>query len=62
MNTATHYTQNGLLEKYARGILDAKQAQEIEELLQVDLELGEALELIYIRLENSENECLNATG
>jgi len=45
--------ESGLLERYAKHELSGEQALEIEELLQTSLELGEALEQIYIRLENS---------
>lgn len=45
--------ESGLLERYAKQELSGEQALEIEELLQTNLELGEALEQIYIRLENN---------
>lgn len=45
--------ESGLLEQYAKHELSGEQALEIEELLQTNLELGEALEQIYIRLENN---------
>ncbi len=45
--------ESGLLEQYAKHQLDCKQTVEIEELLQTSLELGEALEKIYIRLEDN---------
>ncbi len=48
--------ESGLLEKYAKHELNGEQAVEIEELLQTNLELGEALEQIYIRLENNGEE------
>lgn len=47
--------ESGLLEQYAKHELSGEQAAEIEELLQTNLELGEALEQIYIRLENNED-------
>lgn len=48
--------ESGLLEQYAKHELSGEQAVEIEELLQTSLELGEALEKIYLRLEGNEHE------
>lgn len=47
--------ESGLLEQYAKHELSGEQAVEIEELLQTSLELGEALEKIYLRLERTEH-------
>ncbi len=47
--------ESGLLEQYAKHQLDSEQTVEIEELLQTNLELGEALEKIYLRLESNEH-------
>ncbi|RWU10621.1 hypothetical protein [Pedobacter chitinilyticus] len=47
--------ESGLLEQYAKHELSGEQAVEIEELLQTSLELGEALEKIYLRLERNEH-------
>ena len=46
---------SGLLEQYAKHELNGEQTVEIEELLQTNLELGEALEKIYLRLEGNEH-------
>lgn len=55
--------ESGLLEKYAKHELSGEQTVEIEELLQTNLELGEALEKIYIRLEgNGEEEKKDNNG
>ena len=52
--------ESGLLEQYAKHELSGEQAVEIEELLQTSLELGEALEKIYLRLERTEHGENNA--
>lgn len=48
--------ESGILEKYAKHQLSCEQTAEIEELLQNNLELGEALEKIYIQLEGNGTE------
>lgn len=46
-----YYIESGLLERYALDQLDEVHTAHINFLLGVSLELGEALELILIRLE-----------
>ncbi|SOD12124.1 hypothetical protein [Pedobacter xixiisoli] len=58
----TYYIQNGMLEAYALGTLDSKNAAEIEELLQSNIELGEALEEILIKIDGNQNQTLHSTG
>lgn len=48
-----YFIESGLLEQYAKHQLDCVQTAEIEQLLQTNLELGEALEKIYLRLEGN---------
>ncbi len=51
-----------MLEAYALGTLDSKNAAEIEELLQSNIELGEALEEILIKIDGNQNQTLHSTG
>lgn len=46
-----NYLDNSLLECYALGELDLQQTADIDYLISTSLELGEALERTYIRLE-----------
>lgn len=54
----THYIQNGMLEAYARGTLDPKNTAEIEEMLQSNIELGEALEAILIKIDGNQKSSI----
>lgn len=51
-----YYIESGLLEQYALDELDLQQTAHIQKILANSLELGEALEHIYVKLEQQQND------